>query len=161
MPKIGPVLEENKELLQVVYQTLSTRRLGYDNLMWQVPVLSLAAQAFLYTIALSNGNSNAARIISSVLALIISLMSIQLMSKHRFNEEVDSRILEEIEKSLKVEVSGFYPHQKTVDRAKAVNMKANGFIRLSSYRVWMFGLSLFAITAITIIVITVLNLALL
>jgi hypothetical protein len=30
-----------------VYQAVAARRLQWDNLVWQVPVLSLTAQAFL------------------------------------------------------------------------------------------------------------------
>lgn len=39
------------------YAALAERRLQWDSLLWQVPVLSLTAQAFLFTIALSPGGT--------------------------------------------------------------------------------------------------------
>ncbi|MER6612681.1 hypothetical protein [Streptomyces xantholiticus] len=36
----------------VVYQAVAARRMQWDALLWQVPALSLTAQAFLFTITL-------------------------------------------------------------------------------------------------------------
>ena len=38
-------------VLASIYQSLTARRAGYEMLLWQVPALSLTAQAFLFTIA--------------------------------------------------------------------------------------------------------------
>jgi hypothetical protein len=46
---------------QIQYQVIGSRRQQFDNLLWQVPILSLTGQAFLFTIALTAGNSEFAR----------------------------------------------------------------------------------------------------
>lgn len=75
------------------YQTLTTRRLGYDTMLWQTPVLSLTAQAFLFAIALDGGSTRPGRFTSGLLSVLISVASIHLMRKHRYMEEADSYLL--------------------------------------------------------------------
>jgi hypothetical protein len=53
---------------EIVYQAVVARRLQWDNLVWQVPLLSLTAQAFLFTIALGSGTTMVARCISAGLS---------------------------------------------------------------------------------------------
>jgi len=137
-----------------VYQTIASRRLGYDTSMWQVPVLSFTAQAFLFTIALSASNYNLARLLAALLALIIALISMQLMSKHRYHERIDVKLLESLEKDMKLDKLGYFPHGHPKDRASFVRMTPQWFQRLSSYQVWMLGLALFAIASASIIIIT-------
>jgi len=55
---------------------------SYTTLLWQVPALSLTAQSFLMTIALGD-NSNVARLIASVLSIMIAGTSISLMHNQR------------------------------------------------------------------------------
>jgi hypothetical protein len=149
-------------ILASLYQVISSRRLGYDTLMWQVPVLSLTAQAFLFTIA-PGSSALASRFISSFLALVIALISMQLMSKHRHHELMDSKLLEQLEEKT-LALGRFYPypfsigpHARSKLREEAVGVKANRFVKASSYKIWMFGLALFAIAAIGIMVITFLS----
>ena len=144
-----------------VYQVIASRRLGYDTSMWQAPVLSFTAQSFLYTIALSVSN-NVARLIAALLALIIALISMQLMSKHRHHEIIDAKLLESLEKEMKLnKLVGCFPHEHPRHRARLVGVTPQWFVRLSSYQVWMSGLALFAIASISIIIITFTNPALL
>ncbi len=56
---------------------------SYTTLLWQVPALSLTAQSFLLTIALSAGNKTSARVIAAVLSIIISAASLSLMHEQR------------------------------------------------------------------------------
>jgi hypothetical protein len=88
-------------VLASIYQSLTARRLGYDTLLWQVPVLSLTAQSFLFTIALSSNSSPEARMTAAALSLVVALMSMQLMAKHRFHEEIDAKLAEKLERELK------------------------------------------------------------
>ena len=53
-----------------IHQTLASRRASYDTMMWQAPMLSLTAQAFLFTIALGPGSSRVARVLASLLSFI-------------------------------------------------------------------------------------------
>jgi hypothetical protein len=146
-----------------VYQVIACRRLGYDTSMWQAPVLSFTAQAFLFTIALNVSVSNhVTRSMAALLALIIALISMQLMSKHRYHERIDAKLLENLEKEMKLDkLVGYFPHGQPEYRARLVGMKPQWLQRPSSYRVWMLGLALFAIASVIIIIITFTNPALL
>jgi hypothetical protein len=56
---------------------------SYTTLLWQVPVLSLTAQSFLLTIALTANNGTAARITAAALSVVISAASYALMHDQR------------------------------------------------------------------------------
>jgi hypothetical protein len=62
---------------------VAARRTQFDQLVWQVPVLSLTAQAFLYSIALSPDGTRTTRVIASLLPLVMTFLSLHLMVKHR------------------------------------------------------------------------------
>ena len=91
-PAIAPV-----ELTAALLQVASYRRYVTDQMMWQVPVLSLTAQSFLLTIAFGSG-SRAGRAISAGLAAVAAVAAVQLLLKHRYNEETASRALERLER---------------------------------------------------------------
>jgi len=79
------------------YQIVAERRQNYDNLLWQTPMVSLTAQAFLLTIALGAETKPLARLLASFLSFLAALASLQLMSKHRHMERLDSDLLEQYE----------------------------------------------------------------
>lgn len=83
------------------YEVVANRRVAGDSLLWQAPVLSLTAQAFLLTIALGNSEPQAV-FISSLLGAITALASIHLMWKHRYFELRDSMWLERVEIKLQI-----------------------------------------------------------
>jgi hypothetical protein len=56
---------------------------SYTTLLWQVPALSLTAQSFLLTIALTNGNGTAAKVTAAALSVVISAASYALMHDQR------------------------------------------------------------------------------
>ena len=56
---------------------------SYTTLLWQVPALSLTAQAFLMTIALGHDSSKTAKIIVSTLSMVIAAASYFLMHDQR------------------------------------------------------------------------------
>jgi hypothetical protein len=135
----------------VSYQVLASRRLGYDTLVWQTPLLSLTAQAFLFSSALNPSSSQTARLIAMSLALITSLISMQLMCKHRHHEMIDSLMLEQFEE----EHALHSVHSSSHSRGSSLELPRSWFVNLSSYHVWMSGLAFFAGAAIAIVVITV------
>ena len=49
------------DLSRETYAIVAARRTQFDQLVWQVPVLSLTAQAFLFSIALSHDATRTAR----------------------------------------------------------------------------------------------------
>lgn len=91
-----------KNVTDAQYQLLAVRRQNYDSMLWQTPVISLTAQAFLFTIALSNGDKPA-RFIASLLAFITALASAQLLAKHRYFEIYYSKLLESVERERQLE----------------------------------------------------------
>lgn len=143
--------EFNPSLLGSIYQALSERRIAYDTLMWQVPALGLSGQAFLFTIALGPGSSKVARLASAFLAFILAIISMQLMSKHRYHEELNSRLLEQFEIQYHLnEILGYPFHSPSKVRA-VIRVRAGWFTRRSSYWIWTLGLSLFALVSLAII----------
>lgn len=56
---------------------------SYTTLLWQVPALSLTAQSFLLTIALTNGNGTIAKLISAVVSAVVAGSSYALMHDQR------------------------------------------------------------------------------
>jgi|SRR5690242_5862865 len=119
------------------YNLLANRRQAFDALLWQTPVLSLTAQAFLFTIALSDGNTVVARAISAMLALIVALASLQLMAKHRYHEKACSLLLQ-----IHEEANDLHPVH-----SGSTGGKRPFYLRLSSYLVWMATLWGFAFAA--------------
>lgn len=118
------------------YQILNARRDSFNNLVWQTPVLSLTAQAFLFTIILSGGVPELGRTIAAVLAAIAAIMSLQLLSKHRFMEEQHAKILQAYE---------------LIHKSYAANRfirAPNWTVRLPSYWLWRVLLWAFFIAAI-------------
>jgi hypothetical protein len=130
------------------YQVVASRRQATDTMMWQVPTVSLTAQAFLFTIALAPNATRAAQLVSAGLALIASITSIQLMAKHRFHELADSKWLEEFERQR--ESQGYQIIHAVRPRSKGGGPWIR-FVRVSSYKIWLFALSSFAIAALLIL----------
>jgi hypothetical protein len=68
-------------------QFVESRRQEFDAMIWQVPGLSVAAQAFLYLVALNPAASSWVRIFAGVLGIVAALATVQLLVKHRYHEE--------------------------------------------------------------------------
>jgi hypothetical protein len=135
-------------------------------MIWQTPVLSFTAEAFLFLIALSSGATETSRLISAVLALAVAVASIQLLLKHEHMELIDSVLLETIEDKLKL--------AETVGVANpfhtAAKLRRAGLVRgdgkpveapwptdLQSPFWWTMALCLFAAAAVAVIAITLVH----
>jgi hypothetical protein len=79
-PKLEPNTPDHLIALLGVY---AGQYSSYTTLLWQVPALSLTAQAFLLTIALSHGNGTSAKVIGAALSAVISAASYALMHDQR------------------------------------------------------------------------------
>lgn len=79
------------------YQVVAARRLQWDNLVWQVPVLGLTAQAFLFVTAL-DGGSRHAKVVASLLSIMTAVLCVTLMARHRQGELADAHWLEAYER---------------------------------------------------------------
>lgn len=93
----------SRDVLIAAYTVVGARRTSLDTMMWQVPALATAAQAFLLTIALQTDGSRAAQAIAAALGAVLAVLSAQLMAKHRHLEMSDSRLTERIERQLGLE----------------------------------------------------------
>lgn len=70
------------------------RRRESDRMMWQVPGLSIAAQAFLYSRAFDPDTVPLAQAAIAAVALVIALATIHLLMKHGYFEETYSWALD-------------------------------------------------------------------
>jgi len=59
------------------------RRQAIDQMIWQVPRLSVAAQAFLYVVALNSDVSDLVRMLAATIAFIAAVAAVQLLLKRR------------------------------------------------------------------------------
>jgi hypothetical protein len=86
------------DALEFVWRAVSIRRLQWDNLLWQIPLLSVTGEAFLFLIILGDRTSYFSRNLSSILSMIVSTASLHLFARQRASELHDSFLLEAIEK---------------------------------------------------------------
>jgi hypothetical protein len=135
-----------------VYQAISARRLQWDNLIWQVPFLSLTAQAFLLTIELSSGTHGDPRVIAAALSLVTTCLSVYLMTRHRRLELMDSEWLEAWEQRHGVSAV----HGKSYQKAKKAMHHGGGVLAAipKTFVIWSVGLSLFGVVAIVVMFVT-------
>ncbi len=140
----------------MIYASVEARRLQWDNLLWQVPVLSFTAQAFLFSIALAPDSRSIARIIVMLLSIVITFLSITLMARHRQAEVTDSRWLENFESEWDEADRQHGP--SWLDRRNEEKPGASVLDRivplLPGYITWQIGISLFGVAALAVIVIT-------
>lgn len=127
---------------QEQYSVVSDRRIAFDTLMWQTPVLSLTAMAFLFSTALSSRPQTAA--LMGVLIVLTSFASMQLLIKHRFSETETSKLLREFEDSMPPEPCKKFQTVHTSIPADTVLEK------MSSYKIWLGVLFLFLLAGIVI-----------
>lgn len=131
------------------YQVVAARRASYDTLLWQVPVLSLTAQAFLFTIALAADTEPLARVVAALLSIVATVLSMLLMGKHRMNEIHDAEWLAVFEREHGLPVVHSHDYFKTWHRTHAPP-----WLRLSLYRIWLCGLAVFGLAAVAVLVVT-------
>jgi len=142
--------------LGMLYQVVADRHLQYENLLWQVPTLSLTAQAFLFSIAMAAGNDPVARIASSLLALIVSIISIMLMASHRLAGRKDALWLERFEQQG-LGAGAWGAHGPVFEAQQDIADLDAGWVGTlipmrQMFTVWIIGLGCFGVTAIFMIV---------
>jgi hypothetical protein len=144
----------------VVYTVVAARRLQWDNLIWQVPLLSLTAQAFLFTIALGGDSRQASRIVACLLSLVVTYVTTTLMARHRQAEIHDARWLEHYEQAhwpRRQSVHGL-PFQQSRNAVVVDGGWADRFVPLvPGYKTWIGGLMLFGAAALVVLGITIVN----
>ncbi len=142
-----PEFQIPDERVDTVYSVVASRRTAFDTMMWQVPALGLAAQAFLLTIAYGGTSSDPARVVAGLLSVIVALVAIQTMLKHRSNEKTDNLILERIEQQVGIRLDAeTHPHDEPFKRGEAIGNDQihRAWVKLKSVRLWLASLSGFA-----------------
>jgi hypothetical protein len=156
----APPVGGRPDAQETVYSVVAVRRTTYDTLMWQVPALGLTAQAFLRTVAFGPDSSDIARYLTGGLSIVLSLVAIQTMLKHRANERTDSMILEEMEREMGVSFgTGGRPHAAPRPRGRAAG---NDWIdgcweHRKSANLWVASLLYFALAGLTAMVMTLVD----
>ncbi|HEY7876564.1 MAG TPA: hypothetical protein VIG64_15730, partial [Actinomycetota bacterium] len=147
--------------LLATYGVIGQRRTSYDQMGWQTPALSFTAQAFLFSIALAPDATRMSRVMASVLALVISLASIQLLRKHLYLELVDSATLSTLENAIAAyQDAGLQspPHSSARLRKSGLVLESGEAVSpswlesLDSSLLWTVALALFGLSAVVIIV---------
>ncbi len=142
----------------MVWQAIAARRVAYDTMMWQTPALGLTAQAFLLTLALGGQTSPLARAGAALVSLVLAMMCLQLMAKHRFHERIDASVLEGIERRLGFDAAvGVQPHtpKRMLSDLTPSPLQRVAGIGFSSFRLWMAGQAVFLLIAVATFVIVV------
>lgn len=139
-------------------------------MIWQVPGLSVAAQAFLYVVALNSDVSDLVRMLAAAIALVAAAAAVQLLLKHRLHEETFSLVIDASRKRRGVhplEGLGWFKDIAALDAAAAqaesgakpsyLKRWGKGTLRRrvanpSSVAVWTMTLCVFAAADILLIV---------
>jgi hypothetical protein len=158
--RVGLTAENARE----VFSTLEDRRRSFEQVMWQVPSLSIAAQAFLFSAAFASDTPRYARVIVLLLGIAAVLAALQLLAKHRYLEslhgQVESLCLgklgwpqlyrEELHKLLQTEAAS----EMGAARWRRTWV-GNVVIDVQAFHVWMTTLGAFAIADAYLLVRTV------
>jgi hypothetical protein len=139
-----------------VYAAVAARRNQFDSLLWQVPALSLAGQAFLFSVALAPDARVLARIVACALSLTITGLTLHLFARHRQGEIADAHWLEtyEIERYGR----GLAHGRTWQSNRNATNADAGwltSWTRVGSFKLWSIGLSLFSVFSLVVLVISI------
>jgi hypothetical protein len=86
--RAGLLTHENARDL---FATLEERRRSFEQVMWQVPSLSITAQAFLFSAAFG-GAPRYARVTVLLVGLIAVLAAMHLLAKHRYLESLHGQV---------------------------------------------------------------------
>jgi colanic acid biosynthesis protein WcaH len=140
--------QHSSVLNDMQYQIVAERRQNYDNLLWQTPIVSLTAQAFLLTIALGAETKPLARLLAAFLSFLAALASLQLMLKHRHMEWLDSQLMERHEILNSGRGFAVISGQERIQAQQPSWLAAR-----RSHKIWLRLLGAFAVSSMAIMVV--------
>lgn len=73
---------------------VESRRQAIDAMIWQVPALSVGAQAFLYVAGLNPRVSDGVQIFAGAIGFVAAIAAMQLLLKHRYHEESYAQVID-------------------------------------------------------------------
>lgn len=131
--------------LEVALEAVSARHSAHVTIMWQAPGLALAAEALLLTVALGHDSSVTARVVVSLVGVVVAALASQFMATHRHASQRDGRILQELVQRLElVDV------MRTADEVKSLWLS-----RRSSYFSWRIGLGVLLVANLAILAVSI------
>jgi hypothetical protein len=161
-PRSHPALSADERHSLFAYEMLVLRTGTQANLVWQTPSLGLTAQAFLLTIALEAQASDLRRVVAAFLGLVVALISMQTMAKHRYFENLDNFKMQQLEQRLGLPPMARRGWDGAAASIGRFSVPKKWPVRLSSlsltwssYRVWQIGLAAFALVDVAIIILDV------
>lgn len=125
----------------IQYEILNTRRDSFNQLLWQVPIISLTAQAFLFSIIFGKDIRHEYQFAAALLAFLTAFVSICLLVKHRQSEEAAAKMATKMEEKYGLP-------QINAQKTKQEQGSLPAYIRQSSYRLWIHLLLAFGLTAL-------------
>jgi hypothetical protein len=142
-----------------LYTALASRRASFDQMAWQVPIISFTAQAFLLTTALGPDSSSTARYFAAGLSFVVSALSMLLMARHRQADNADAMLLSKLEKhrahGVPLRLHGNPWRRRRNNAPIAPNTPLQAFRHTPVFLVWEAGLFLFALAALAIVILTI------
>ena len=137
-----------------LYQAVAARRMQWDALLWQVPSLSLAAQAFLLTIAFGPDTSRTSRLLASGLAVVAAMLSLHLLIRHRQAEVTDAHWLATYEQQH-FGATAHGPKWRERRNATVIPGPLGALARIPAFFLWQAALLLFGLVALTAFVLAI------
>lgn len=144
----------------VLYEALTARVGHRDALLWQSPALALTAQAFLLVIGLGHDSAPVARFIAALLGVAVTIMSVQLMLKHRMYMTNDQVMMVALEQDMGFTTSAIdHPlqlahldkDQSGLELRKRAKEKW-GLTIIPSVDLWLVGLGLFGVINVLLMI---------
>lgn len=135
--------------------------------MWQVPALSIAAQAFLLTLTLSESTEPLGRVIGSLLGLLAAVATTQLLFKHRYYEELYGHVVDRCREVLGQPrlyrddlepIALMLTGRSRLSRWRTSRWRRRLVVELSSVRIWIWVFGAFAVADAVLAVLGVLGL---
>ena len=131
--------------------------------MWQSPAMAMTAQAFLLTIALGHDSSPLARFIAAFLGIVVTVMSVQLMLKHRLFMATDEVLMISLERRMELATSAVDHETKVAyissDRSEPLLLervpKRSWILGRKSVHIWVIGLIAFAVVNLGLMIFSV------
>ncbi|MBP0452641.1 hypothetical protein J5Y04_24305 [Kitasatospora sp. RG8] len=115
------------------YQIVAARRQSFDDKMWQVPAISLAAQAVLLGIVANTSSGHLGRVIAGFLAVGAALATTNLLLRQRRNQEADKAWLCRFEQRA----GWLAVHKGSNERAEDVHVCTPFLAKARPHRVWI------------------------
>jgi len=123
------------------YERLMARSIQTNSMQWQAPSLALAAQAFLLTIALRDDTNPWSTTIVCLVGLVITVMALQLMARHRYYFHLDQKDMQALEET----VGMMRISERRCQQTRHPSARPAWLGNVQSFRVWQVGFLLIAL----------------